>query len=73
MKTIDEGSMYVACVLDLYSRRIVGWSMGSRMTKELVIEAFKMAMQHRNPSANFGNANLANIAQIISPSLCELC
>ena len=48
-----EGWLYLACVLDLYSRRIVGWSMGSRISKELVINAFKMAMQHRNPSANF--------------------
>lgn len=32
-----EGWLYLATVMDLFSRRIIGWAMSSRMTKELVI------------------------------------
>ena len=46
-----QGWMYLAIVLDLYSRRIVGWSMSNRMTKELVIEALEMAIRQRKPDA----------------------
>ncbi len=35
----DEGWLYLATTLDLYSRRIVGWSMRERMTSDLVIDA----------------------------------
>ena len=42
-----EGWLYVAVVLDLYSRRIVGWSMSSTMTAELVTDAFVMAIWRR--------------------------
>jgi len=42
--------MYFAIVLDLYSRRIVGWSMSNRMTKQLVIDALDMAVRQRKPS-----------------------
>ena len=47
----DEGWLYLATTLDLYSRRIVGWSMGERMTSDLVIDALKMAITQRHPSA----------------------
>jgi putative transposase len=39
-----EGWLYLAVVLDLYSRRIVGWSMQSQMTAQLVIDALLMAV-----------------------------
>lgn len=42
-----EGWLYVAVVLDLYSRRIVGWSMKSEMTAQLVIDALVMAVWRR--------------------------
>lgn len=42
-----EGWLYVAVVLDLYSRRIVGWSMQSRMTSQLVADALVMAVWRR--------------------------
>jgi putative transposase len=46
----DEGWLYLACILDLYGREIAGWSMGERMTKELVINALKQAKSRRgNP------------------------
>lgn len=46
-----EGWLYVVCVLDLYSRKVVGWSMSQRMTRELVLKALEMALQGRCPEA----------------------
>ncbi|WHY86804.1 IS3 family transposase [Neobacillus novalis] len=45
----NEGWLYLASVMDLYSRKIVGWSMGETMTKELVISALKMAYKRQRP------------------------
>jgi putative transposase len=47
----QEGWLYLATVIDLYSRRVVGWSMGSRMTAQLVCDALKMAIWPRRPDA----------------------
>ncbi len=44
-----EGWLYVAAVLDLYSRRIVGWSMQPQMTSQLVTDALLMAVWRRRP------------------------
>lgn len=44
-----EGWLYLAVVMDLYTRMIVGWSMDSRMTKELVMNALRMARFRRKP------------------------
>ena len=42
-----EGWLYLAVVLDLFSRRIVGWAMSARMTSELVVDALHMAIRER--------------------------
>ena len=42
-----QGWLYLAVFLDVCSRRIVGWSMKSRMTDQLVIDAFRQATRHR--------------------------
>jgi transposase InsO family protein len=47
----DEGWLYLAGVMDLCSRRIVGWSMREHMQSELVGEALTMALVHRRPKA----------------------
>jgi len=44
-----EGWLYLAVVIDLYSRRIVGWSTKSTMARELVLDAVLMAVRRRNP------------------------
>ena len=44
------GSLYLATVLDLFSRRIVGWAMGDRITSELVIRALNQAVSKRKPA-----------------------
>ena len=47
----QEGWLYLAVVIDLYSRKIVGWSMGSRMKAQLVCDALMMAIWLRRPKA----------------------
>ena len=46
----SEGWLYLAVVIDLYSRRVVGWSINKRMTKQLVKDALLMAIWRRKPS-----------------------
>jgi putative transposase len=43
-----EGFLYLAVVLDLYSRRVVGWGMSSRLNPELVVNALYQALQRRD-------------------------
>jgi len=45
----NEGWLYLATVMDLYSRKIVGWAMQSRITADLVTEALQLAVQERQP------------------------
>ena len=47
-----EGWLYVASVMDLYSRKIVGWSAGDRMTKELVLRALDQAYARQRPKGS---------------------
>nr|WP_291398150.1 IS3 family transposase [Acinetobacter sp.] len=46
----EEGWLYLATVIDLYSRKIIGWSMSNRMQAELVNKALLMAIWQRKPS-----------------------
>ena len=46
-----EGWLYVAAILDLYSRRIVGWATGESLAAELVLAALAMALRPRRPPA----------------------
>ena len=47
----DEGWLYLTVMLDLFSRRVVGWAIGPRMTKKLVTDALRMAWFRRHPAA----------------------
>ena len=46
-----EGWLYLATEMDLYSRRIVGWSLSDRLTADLVLDAWAMAVGRRRPPA----------------------
>lgn len=46
----SEGWLYLATIMELFSRRIIGWAMGDRMTKELVIIALKRAIRTQTPT-----------------------
>lgn len=44
-----EGWLYLAVILDLYSRQVVGWSLSERMTQALCLNALSMALARRRP------------------------
>jgi putative transposase len=46
----QEGWLYLATILDLYTRRIVSWAMAERMTSDLTVTALKMALEQRQPA-----------------------
>jgi putative transposase len=46
-----EGFVYLAFILDVYSRKVVGWSMASHLRTELVVDALEMALWRRKPEA----------------------
>jgi transposase InsO family protein len=47
----DQGWLYLAAVIDLCSRKIVGWAMADHMRASLCVEALEMAAKQRNPAA----------------------
>jgi transposase InsO family protein len=61
-----EGWLYLAAVQDLFSRRIVGWSMAAHMRQELVVDALTMAVKARKPAkgtihhSDHGNSHYDN-------------
>jgi len=46
----SEGWLYLAVILDLFHRKIVGWSMSNRINKQLVMNALQMGIWHRHPA-----------------------
>ena len=46
-----EGWLYLAVVIDLFARRVVGWAVGDRLHKELALEALRKALAIRRPEA----------------------
>jgi putative transposase len=45
----QEGWLYLAVLIDLFNRKVVGWSASSRLTRQLAIDALQMALDHRHP------------------------
>lgn len=45
-----EGFLYLALILDVYSRKIVGWAMEGHARAELVVDALRMAVHRRKPA-----------------------
>ena len=50
----DEGWLFLAVVIDLFSRQVVGWSLREDMTRNLVIDALRMAWFKRHPAKQAG-------------------
>ena len=50
----DEGWLFLAVVIDLFSRQVVGWSLRDDMTREIVIDALRMAWFKRHPGKQAG-------------------
>lgn len=51
----QQGWLYLAVVIDLYSRKVVGWSMGWRLSRSLVCDALRMALWRRRIDPPFGS------------------
>lgn len=47
----QQGWLYLAVVLDLYARQVVGWAMESSLAVPLTRKALKMALRHRRPAS----------------------
>ncbi len=50
----DEGWLFLAVVIDLFSRQVVGWSLREQMTRDIVIDALRMAWFKRHPGKQAG-------------------
>ena len=50
----DEGWLFLAVVIDLLSRQVMGWSMRADMTRDIVIDALRMAWFKRHPDKQAG-------------------
>ena len=50
----DEGRLYLAAVLDVFSRRVVRWAAADHLRSELIEDALKMALLHRRPTCENG-------------------
>ena len=50
----SEGWLFLAVVIDLFSRQVVGWSLRADMTRDIVIDALRMAWFKRHPSKTAG-------------------
>jgi len=62
-----EGKVYCAAVLDVYSRRIVGWSIADHLRSELVVDALEMARWRRRPPAGQTPSSIATGARSTRP------
>ncbi|MBB4073825.1 transposase InsO family protein [Anoxybacillus voinovskiensis] len=73
-----EGWLYLASIMDLFSRKIVGWHLSERMTKELVSKAFQRAIHRRNPQPGLihhsdqGSQYASNEYQAMLRQYCKL-
>ena len=57
-----EGWLYLAFVLDAYSRKVVGWSMANHLRTELVLDALNMAIYNRRPAAGLAHLHTRGVA-----------
>ena len=64
----EEGWLYLAVVIDLFNRQVVGFAMGQRMTRTLVMDALRMAWFRRHPAAGL----IFNTAQYASKDFTKL-
>ncbi len=65
--------MYLACVLDICSRQVLGWSMASHMRTELVIDALNMAVATRGGSVTGVSFHAARGTQYTAVAFAQVC
>ena len=66
------GFLYLAVVIDVWSRRVVGWATGERMTVDLVLTALNMAQEQRKPKGVIHHSDQGS-AQYTSLAFGERC
>jgi transposase InsO family protein len=64
----DEGGLYLAIVLDLFNREVVGWSLKPRRTADLVTDALTMAWFRRKPAGRRAAASLGSGQPVREPT-----
>jgi putative transposase len=67
----DEGFLYLAFILDVYSRKVVGWAMESHLRTELVVDALRMAVWRRKSAAGLVTDHGATKTQGSAHSSCS--
>jgi putative transposase len=65
-----EGWLYLAVILDLHSRRVIGWAVSNRMKRDLAIRALRMAIALRAPSASSTATGAVNIVRMTIRKYC---
>ena len=66
-----EGWLYLAMILDLFTRKVVGWAMRQHMRAELTIAALTMAIQRRRPGPGLIHHSAANTPRAITARFCR--
>jgi transposase InsO family protein len=69
----EEGWLYLAVILDLFSRQVIGWSMSERMTADLACEVLRMAIfrRKRPKMSSFIRIAVANIVPMLTDNYCN--
>lgn len=69
-----EGWLYLAAILDLHSRRVIGWAVSNPMKRDLAIRALNMAIAFRAPpgAASVTRIVAANIARTTTRNCCAI-
>ena len=62
-----EGWLYLAIILDAFSRRVVGWAMADHLRAELVVDALDMALRNRRPAAGLVHHSDSEYVRAVSP------
>ena len=63
----NEGRLYLAIVVDLYSRRIIGWAASDRMKRDLELKALQRAIVLRNPPVGLIHHSDSKCASVLMP------
>jgi transposase InsO family protein len=67
---LPEGFVYLACVLDAYSRKCIGWSLSRSLDTSLPLQALEMALAQRKARSRI-DSPLRSRSTVLQPDLCE--
>ena len=64
---IENGFVYLSVILDLYSRKVIGWAISRRIDGQLALDALKMAIERRKPPRGVIHLSLIHISEPTRP------